>query len=199
IQERWTSIMYAFFDPDPTLEEEGGRKYVAFKCLGKNCRQIKRRYLDTSDSMLTGGLRKHVISCWGKEVLKRASAADDIAQARDKVIIPYRKSGTLTTAFAWKGKGKPTYSTRQLNRIQTKTEIVRWICEDKRPMKIVKDRGFLRLMKSGRPDYYVPSPSTVSRDVKQVFVKTRSRIAQMLQQSESRISLQMDAWTSPNH
>ncbi|TFK57953.1 hypothetical protein BDN72DRAFT_753175, partial [Pluteus cervinus] len=83
IKEGWTSIIYAFFDLDPTLEEENGRKYIEFKCLGTKCRQTKRRYLDTMDSMSTGGLRKHVISCWGKEVLKCASAADDIAQAHD--------------------------------------------------------------------------------------------------------------------
>ena len=50
-----------------------------------------------------------------------------------------------------------------------------------RPFEIVKDRGFLSLMKTGRPGYYVPSPSTVSRDVKQVFARTRARVAEMLQ------------------
>lgn len=36
-------------------------------------------------------------------------------------------------------------------------------------------------MKTGRPGYYIPSPETVSRDVKRVFVKARQRIAAMLQ------------------
>jgi hypothetical protein len=36
-------------------------------------------------------------------------------------------------------------------------------------------------MKTGRPEYYLPSPSTVSRDVKKVFARTRERIAAMLQ------------------
>jgi hypothetical protein len=36
-------------------------------------------------------------------------------------------------------------------------------------------------MKTGRPEYYIPSPSTVSRDVKKVFAKVRNRIARMLQ------------------
>jgi hypothetical protein len=36
-------------------------------------------------------------------------------------------------------------------------------------------------MKTGRPEYYIPSPSTVSRDVKQVFVRVRKRMAKMLQ------------------
>jgi hypothetical protein len=50
-----------------------------------------------------------------------------------------------------------------------------------RPFNIVADRGFQSLMKTGRPGTYIPSPSTVSRDVKRVFVKSRQRIAKMLQ------------------
>jgi hypothetical protein len=62
-------------------------------------------------------------------------------------------------------------------------EIVRWVAESMRPFKIVKDRGFQSLMKTGRPDYYIPSPETVSRDVKKVFVRCRQRIAKILQVS----------------
>ena len=36
-------------------------------------------------------------------------------------------------------------------------------------------------MKTGRPGYYIPSPAMVSRDVKKVFIKSRQRIAKMLQ------------------
>jgi hypothetical protein len=50
-----------------------------------------------------------------------------------------------------------------------------------RPFSIVNDRGFLCLMKTGRPSYYIPSPSTVSRDVRMVFMMVRVRIAKMLQ------------------
>jgi hypothetical protein len=54
-------------------------------------------------------------------------------------------------------------------------------------------------MKTGRPEYYIPSPTTVSRDVKHVFVKARCRIAQMLQGYDGALSFATDAWTSPNH
>ena len=54
-------------------------------------------------------------------------------------------------------------------------------------------------MKTGRPDHYIPSPSTVSRDVKTVFARTRKRIAKTLQEYDGRISFATDAWTSPNH
>lgn len=85
-----------------------------------------------------------------------------------------------------------------------------------RPFSVVEDRGFRALMKTGRPEYYLPSRSTVSRDVKEVFEKVRERIAKMLQVCENlaiyynviltvfeqdhdgMLSFGTDAWTSPN-
>jgi hypothetical protein len=54
-------------------------------------------------------------------------------------------------------------------------------------------------MKTGRPEYYIPSPSTVSRDVKKVFVNVRKHIAKMLQSHEGDLNFATDTWTSPNH
>jgi hypothetical protein len=62
-------------------------------------------------------------------------------------------------------------------------EMVRWVAESKRPFQIVNDRGFQSLMKTGRPGYHIPSPETLSRDVKNVFVNVRKHIAKMLQVS----------------
>ena len=96
-------------------------------------------------------------------------------------------------------------------------EIVRWVAESMRPFKIVDDRGFQCLMKTGRPDYYIPSARTVSRDVKKIFTQCRQRIAKSLnvcgldqlrwdieimityQDYDGTLSFATDAWTSPNH
>jgi hypothetical protein len=70
---------------------------------------------------------------------------------------------------------------------------VRWVAENMRPFGIVKDRGFQNLMKTGQPGYYIPSPNTVSHDVKKVFIMCRQRIAKMLQVSElSTLNLNID-------
>lgn len=58
---------------------------------------------------------------------------------------------------------------------------MRWVAESNRPLIIVADRGFNALMKTGRPHFYIPSPSTVARDVRLIFARTRQRIAIMLQ------------------
>jgi hypothetical protein len=97
-----------------------------------------------------------------------------------------------------------------------RAELIRWVSENSRPFDIVKDRGFQCLMKTGRPGYYIPSPSTLSRDVRLVFARTRQRIAKMLcvsipclpqhfkahipgKEYEGDLNFATDAWTSPNH
>ena len=62
-----------------------------------------------------------------------------------------------------------------------RVEIICWISESKWPFEIVNDRGFHSLMKTGRPEYRLPSPSTVSQNVKSVFLNVRKRIAKTLQ------------------
>ena len=57
------------------------------------------------------------------------------------------------------------------------------MAENKRPFQIVNDRAFRSLMKTERPEIYIPSAETLSRDVKNVFVSARKRISEMLQVS----------------
>jgi len=64
-----------------------------------------------------------------------------------------------------------------------RAEIVKWVSKSMRPFSIVEDDGFKVLMKTGRPEYYIPSPRTVARDVKHVFKATRKKISQMLRVS----------------
>jgi hypothetical protein len=52
-----------------------------------------------------------------------------------------------------------------------------------RPLSIVEDEGFKTLMKTGRPNYKLPKRVTVTRDMNQVFKKTKKRMAKLLQVS----------------
>lgn len=57
---------------------------------------------------------------------------------------------------------------------------MRWVAESLRPFSIVEDRGYRNLMKTGRPEHYVPSRSVLSRDVHTVFVNVRRKIKEWL-------------------
>ncbi|TFK73078.1 hypothetical protein BDN72DRAFT_791600, partial [Pluteus cervinus] len=185
MKSQWISHVYAFFTEPVVNVDLDGRIAHVFRCQGRNCSHVVRRYQDTKDRVSTGNMFKHVKACWGHEVLDAAKGAGTIKDARKKVMEPYKRSGQLTASFKLKGEGKPTYSTMPLDRIQTKyVEMYRW---------------YNHLMKTGRPEQYVPSPSTVSRDVKRVFAHSRIRLAKMLRDLPGKISFEADGWTSPNH
>lgn len=44
----------------------------------------------------------------------------------------------------------------------------------------MNDHRFQSLMKTGRPEHYIPSSETVSCDVRKVFVCCQERIAKLL-------------------
>ncbi|THH29708.1 hypothetical protein EUX98_g4489 [Antrodiella citrinella] len=206
LQSEWTAPVYAFFKPEVEIvmitDTKSGKERRAhkFRCNGTGCKVSITRYLDKSDRKSTGNLNTHVRKCkaWGEGVLAAAREAKTVSAAREG-LAKFTRNGTLPSAFKRVGKGKESYSTRQLTASEMRAEIVRWVAEDLRPFKIVSDRGFLKLMKTGRPEIKIPSPSTVARDVHQVFARSRQRIADMLNAYEGELSFATDCWTSPNH
>ena len=183
LSKRWTSPIYVFFEPMPDIGYVAGHRYHAFQCAGKNCNFESRRFLDKGDVNSTGNMHRHVKRCWGEEALKAAEAAENIGKARVMVVEALNETRSISAAFECKGKGVVTYSNRQHTRAETRIELVRWVSKSLRPFSIVKDEGFQCLMETGRPGYYIPSPKTVSRDVKQAFTKTHVWIAKLLRVS----------------
>ncbi|KAG2034882.1 hypothetical protein BDR03DRAFT_935082 [Suillus americanus] len=171
----WTSPIYAFFEPTPEIKYHDNRCCHVFKCAAWGCKHKVWRYLNKKDAKSTGNI---------KAALQMAMEHRDTAAARDGVVKDLLETGTIKSSFEQK---------------ETRAEIVHWVLESLRPFKTVNDRRFQNLMKTGCPEYYIPSPSTVARDVKQVFVKTCERIAQMLQNYDGELNFGTDAWTSPNH
>ncbi|KAG6804859.1 hypothetical protein H0H92_001986, partial [Tricholoma furcatifolium] len=54
-------------------------------------------------------------------------------------------------------------------------------------------------MQAGRPSTFIPSPSTVSRDIRAAYEACRARIDQLLQEHDGQVHFATDTWTSPNH
>ncbi|KAJ7281689.1 hypothetical protein C8J57DRAFT_1433533 [Mycena rebaudengoi] len=151
--------IYACFKPAEVKYDGRGRRYLKFPCDGKGCWNKIKHYLDMQDKLSTGALQKHVKKCWGSDVLDSLDAAADVGVAHEKICKPYKLNGTITAVFERIGQEKLTWT-------QTKAEIVRWVAESNHPFSIVKDCGFRKLMKIGRPAQYIPDPSTVLRDVR---------------------------------
>lgn len=182
LMKKWTAGVYGLYEvpvvayPPPTKELAH-----AFRCAARGCKKVIHRYVGTKDVTSTSNLWRHATSCWGEDAVKAARSACDVEEVR-KISASIKRNGSITDAFERK-TDVVTYSHRPFTRIETRTELVKWFAENLRPFRIVRDRGFLVLMKTGRPGYYIPSPSTVSRDVKVVFARTRRRVARFLRVS----------------
>ncbi|KAF8337845.1 hypothetical protein F5887DRAFT_890305, partial [Amanita rubescens] len=187
LRRHWTLPVYAFYLPEPEIGYDRSgvdrRPFHDFVCANKGCNKRIRRYLDKGDAKATGNLGKHAKRCWKSNVVDAAFEANGLKEARE--VIAGVRDGTITSHFERTGQGKETYSNVQLTKAEMRAEIVRWVAESFRPFSIVSDRGLKFLMKTGRPHYYLPSPWTVSHDVRLIFARTRQRIAAMLQVSFS--------------
>ncbi len=132
------------------------------------------------------------MTCWGKDTV--IAADKTTAEGAREALKKHEKhpDGDIKSFFQRQTQrtGRPTYSDRchtpaqaRLVLLTIQRDIVltrrrsaqtaRWVAEDGRPFSIVSDKGYHSLQKTGRPDYYIPHPTTVSRDVKQIYAITR--------------------------
>ncbi|KZV90024.1 hypothetical protein EXIGLDRAFT_595586, partial [Exidia glandulosa HHB12029] len=200
LSTKWIASTYAFYQPTPTIGHKDGRRYHDFHCMGKSgtCKHAVRRYLDGSNSGSTSNMRKHAKVCWGEAAVADADTAGSADAAR-KSIAPGSKQGTITAAFERTGKGKVTYKHTQHTKPEMRATIVKWVARSQRPFSIVEDEDFQELMKTGRPGLWIPSASTVARDVRTVFKNARKRVSNLLKAHDGALNFTTDAWTSPNH
>lgn len=99
LKKCWTSPVYAFFEPTPSIEYTNGRRAHVFKCIGKGCKQRIQRYLDKGDAKSTSNMAKHVKSCWGEAAYEAAQDAKTAVSAREGVVTSILQTGSITTAF----------------------------------------------------------------------------------------------------
>ena len=180
-----------------------------FICVAPHCNRKWTRpwmvwwYLDKVDRGSTSNMHKHAKTCWGMEIVskvletKNELTINEVCKSLSKANL---QDGTITTLFERKGKGNVSFSMKQHTYMETRSvniynkwrkiltilcrvECVKWVAESMRSMKIVNDPGFHWLMKTGHPQYRIPSSQKVACDVHVIFWRVKGRIAKMLQVS----------------
>lgn len=73
-----------------------------------------------------------------------------------------------------------------------------WVARRHRPFQIVQDPELIAIFRMLFAKVEIPSPSTISRDVREIFGLARSHVAKVLQDYPGRLHLGFDGWTSPN-
>ena len=76
------------------------------------------------------------------------------------------------------------------------TELVAdWVSENMRPLSIICDSGFRRLMDFVEPEYTVPSRTHLTSTLKTRFKACRKELAELLNRQDA-VALTTDGWTS---
>ncbi|KAJ7595957.1 hypothetical protein C8J56DRAFT_774671 [Mycena floridula] len=190
----WNSGVYGFFTPSLRYTDTTPhRKYHFFRCNSTTCKGKPpygvKRYLDTSDHSSTSGLSTHAKRCFGEDLVNAAKQGA-------KVDI---KDSSIHASFGRTPVHQPAPTHRPLTMVQLRTDLVRWITENNRPMHIVTDRKFADIVLAGRPGLSIPSQATVARDIKAAFDRSIDHLKNILDEYPGHISISTDAWTSPNH
>lgn len=127
--KEWTSPIYGFFQPRPTIEVVDGRRCHEFQCAAPLCKgkgtkpRIVRRYLDKGDRNSTSNMHKHAKNCWGEENVSKALETKgelSVGEVRKSLAHAPLRDGSITASFERKGKGKVTFSTRQHTYMETR-------------------------------------------------------------------------------
>ncbi|TFK79359.1 hypothetical protein K466DRAFT_570280 [Polyporus arcularius HHB13444] len=156
----WMVPVYTFYKPKIAIVRQGKRVGFQFDYAKPGCKHSCTRWTKTKNKTSMQKLRHHVKSCWGAEILTEAQRLGNLKAAHTGVEA-FRHTGTIMNFFDCKAKGKVTYSIRNHTAMEA--------------------RSFVMLMKTGWRQYQLPSPSTVSRDVQQVFLRCCKRIMKMHQ------------------
>ncbi|KAG6807073.1 hypothetical protein H0H92_008924, partial [Tricholoma furcatifolium] len=190
LQATWCSPVYGFFKPEVKVVYDGKRKAHVFYCAAKKCKTTSyvKHYQDSKDHSATSNLKTHATKCF-VEVIKAAFTGDSATVC----------DGSIFAAFACQGQQPISVSYCALTSDETRVRIALWCAESSRPMKIVRDCQFTMLILAGRPTTTIPSPTTVSRDIKAAFEACRSQIDNILWKHEGHVHFATDAWTLPNH
>ncbi|EJD39513.1 hypothetical protein AURDEDRAFT_128157 [Auricularia subglabra TFB-10046 SS5] len=115
---RWHSPAYGFFGP-PKMVYHNKRIAQEFLCL--KCGRTVHRYQDTQDRNSTANLRGHVTTCASEQELAAAAAAVN---------------------------DQEKYSKYAFTETEMRIAAVRWIAQDLRPVSIIRDRDFLRIVRA---------------------------------------------------
>ncbi|KAH6890805.1 hypothetical protein BKA70DRAFT_1120122, partial [Coprinopsis sp. MPI-PUGE-AT-0042] len=184
LSKMWRSSVYAFFEHQPTRgTDDSGRPYHEFMCTALHCKansRMVRCYLDKEDHSSTGNMSKHTKKCWGEKIVDEAKDTPTLTAARDGLKSAKMKDGQITAIFERQGKGEVSFSTMPLTYEETRVTCVCWCTESMRPLTVIDDPMFHKLMKPHCSQVRLPKSRTMRRDTHVVFRAAKARVVQLL-------------------
>ncbi|KAG6913790.1 hypothetical protein DXG01_004289 [Tephrocybe rancida] len=192
LRATWCSAVYGFFKTKVDIVYKGKCKAHVFYCAAKRCKGkgTVRRFQDSTDKAGTSNLKTHAIKCFGQDTVDAAFKQKTPSAPSD---------GSIFTAFSRQGQQPISISHCTHTSDEARAHMALWCSESHRAMRVVRDHQFITLMKAGRPGTTLPSPSTVSRDIKAAFERCHERIDGILRNHDGHVHFATDAWTVHLH
>ena len=87
----------------------------------------------------------------------------------------------------------PSFSPEEFTRC-----LAKWVVRGNQPLSVVEDAGLRSVFILLKPDVPVPSAATIKQEIMECYHKEAARLSERLASVNSKISLTLDWWTSPN-
>ncbi|KAK5826513.1 hypothetical protein PVK06_021435 [Gossypium arboreum] len=153
------------------INSEGASKAKCNYCQKEFCCDVKKNG--------TGLLKYHIGSC-------KKNPSNVVDRSQGQLVLP--RKGVEG--------GEGHLSTWRFDQEACRKGLAQMIVIDELPFKFVESEGFKKFMFVACPKFHIPSRTTMTRDVYQLYLDERVKIKQLLKSSCSRVCLTTDTWTS---
>ncbi|KAG8492408.1 hypothetical protein CXB51_009688 [Gossypium anomalum] len=153
------------------INSEGASKAKCNYCQKEFCCDVKKNG--------TGSLKYHIGSC-------KKNPSNVVDPSQGQLVLP--RKGVEG--------GEGHLSTWRFDQEACRKGLAQMIVIDELPFKFVESEGFKKFMFVACPRFHIPSRTTMTRDVYQLYLDERVKIKQLLRSSCSRVCLTTDTWTS---
>ncbi|KAG8489971.1 hypothetical protein CXB51_015455 [Gossypium anomalum] len=153
------------------INSEGASKAKCNYCQKEFCCDVKKNG--------TGSLKYHIGSC-------KKNPSNVVDPSQGQLVLP--RKGVEG--------GEGHFSTWRFDQEACRKGLAQMIVIDELPFKFVESEGFKKFMFVACPRFHIPSRTTMTRDVYQLYLDERVKIKQLLRSSCSRVCLTTDTWTS---
>ncbi|KIJ07812.1 hypothetical protein PAXINDRAFT_89791 [Paxillus involutus ATCC 200175] len=165
LKKTWHSPVYMFFSPNVSIQYHNDRLCHFFPCGSRKCKTKLGGVCRYQDT-------KDKSSTTNLKHHAIGCFGEDAVNNALKGKDAGANSGSIFVAFARQGQQPVNYT----HRVHTNRELHELLC-------------------AGRPNIHLPSPDTLSHDIKTAFEICGQRVGKLLRC----LHFVTDAWTSPNH
>ncbi|KAK2646634.1 hypothetical protein Ddye_021829 [Dipteronia dyeriana] len=163
-------------------------KYQEDGRMRAQCKYCPKNYVFNSNTNGTTNMIKHLQKCKNYHA-KLASAGP-----KQKCLVKQAPITSYTTSS--KESCGSSIGLGFFNKEDTMKALTEMLIVDELPFRFVEKRGFHKFCGVGMPRFYVPSRTTIVRDILQLYIDMKTSLMKQFKESKVSVCLTTDTWTS---